>query len=149
MVIHSQHKHVCHFNRMKKVLLHKAEVFHHFQLRPVVWVALLVSNAPNHELESNQSDWKRKKTKHQLDILPSVINPCIQPSQFNSSLSHKSNWSWRVETYSSPSFIQWICFPVSSTAFSHSFKPQMIWTGLAHVKKDNVKIVHWRIYDLF
>jgi hypothetical protein len=49
-------KHICHFTRMEKALLTTAEVFHHFQCRPVVWIAFLVSNAHNHELESSQSD---------------------------------------------------------------------------------------------
>ena len=41
---------------MKKVLLTTAEVFHHFQCGPVVWIAFLVSNVHNHELEYSQSE---------------------------------------------------------------------------------------------
>ena len=41
--------------------LHTAEVFHYFQCHPVVWIALLVASAQNHELESSQSRLNKEK----------------------------------------------------------------------------------------
>jgi hypothetical protein len=56
VVIHSQYKTCLSLCKDGKVFFIHTEVLHHFQCRPVVWIALLVSNAPNHELESSQSN---------------------------------------------------------------------------------------------
>ena len=52
----TQHKTHLSLYKDEKALLTTAEVFHHFQCGPVVWIAFLVSNVHNHELEYSQSE---------------------------------------------------------------------------------------------
>ena len=47
----TQHKTHLSLYKDEKALLTTAEVFQHFQCRPVVWIAFLVSNAHNHKLQ--------------------------------------------------------------------------------------------------
>ena len=72
VVIHSQVKTRWSLYKDEEALLHTAEVFHHFQCRPVVWIHLLVSNAPNHKGSWVKTESGKHKTK-QCKLDPSSI----------------------------------------------------------------------------
>ena len=97
------------------------------------------------EVESRLNQENTKQNNVNQILVPSVINPCIQPNQINSSLSHTDLTDDEGKKHGqSLSFIQWISFPESSTAFietSNDLNTINISPELASSKRSNRFII--------